>query len=73
MLTLEGGKRPLPFLLAKWGSGGRRFESSHSDFELGISSNQIYTLTQKLVEEKMTRQAEFTASLRHLSITVDKR
>jgi len=40
---------------------------------LGISSNQIYTLTQKLVEEKMTRQAEFTASLRHLSITVDKR
>jgi len=40
---------------------------------LGISSNQIYTLTQKLVEEKMTRQAELTASLRHLSITVDKR
>ena len=30
----KGGKWPLPFLLATWGSGGRRFKSSHPDFEL---------------------------------------
>jgi len=26
---LKGGKRPLPFLLAIWGSGGRRFKGSN--------------------------------------------
>jgi len=31
-----GGKRLQPFLLAIWGSGGRRFKSSHPDFELEI-------------------------------------
>ena len=31
---LKGGKRPLPFSQASWGSGGRRFKSSRPDFEL---------------------------------------
>ena len=31
-ISEKGGKRSLPFLLAIWGSGGRRFKSSHPDF-----------------------------------------
>ena len=27
----KGGKRPPPFILATWGSGGRRFESGRPD------------------------------------------
>jgi len=27
----KGGKRPLPFIVAEWGSGGRRFKSGHPD------------------------------------------
>ena len=27
----KGGKRPPPFSLATWGSGGRRFKSDHPD------------------------------------------
>ena len=34
MVVEKGGKRSLPFSLAIWGSGGRRFKSSHPDFEL---------------------------------------
>jgi len=30
-MTQKGGKRPPPFLLATWGSGGRRFKSSRSN------------------------------------------
>jgi len=30
-MRLKGGKRPPPFLLAIWGSGGRRFKSDHPD------------------------------------------
>ncbi|MFC1990669.1 hypothetical protein ACFLU9_00760 [Chloroflexota bacterium] len=28
----KGGKRPSPFLLATWGSGGRRVESGRPDY-----------------------------------------
>ena len=31
-LSQKGGKRFLPFFDAEWGSGGRRFKSSHPDF-----------------------------------------
>ena len=32
-MILKGGKRPPPFLRAKWGSGGRRFKSGHPDIQ----------------------------------------
>ena len=31
IVSKKGGKRPPPFLLAIWGSGGRRFKSDHPD------------------------------------------
>ena len=37
----KGGKRPLPFLQAIWGSGGRRFESSHPDQKMGKSPRTV--------------------------------
>ena len=43
--VLKGGKRPPPFLLATWGSGGRRFKSGRPDHKLNVKALEVLPTT----------------------------
>ncbi len=56
----KGGKRSPPFIEAKWGSGGRRFKSSHPDFlerrktqSLGCAIHLYDDLSRQLLEGRL--------------------